>query len=137
MKKQLLSAMTLACLMTVQALPAYGAVMEASEAPKDAAVGTPSALDLSAATLQAKAILGIDSAIWDDFSYDSYDNGDGLRWTLNWRQSANPQTYLSAVIDQRGVIRGYNYYQPVEDSGLAAIRQIQAKQAADAFLACR
>ena len=86
MKKQLLSAVTLACLMTVQAFPAYGAVMESAAVAEaaDSAAAAP-ADGLSAATLRAKSILAIDSTIWDDFTYDSYDSGDGQRWSLSWR----------------------------------------------------
>lgn len=135
MKKQLLSAVTLACLMTVQAFPAYGAVMESAAVAEAADSAQVPAEGLSAATLRAKSILAIDSTIWDDFTYDSYDSGDGQRWSLSWRQSADEEQRLSATIDDQGIIRSYSYYRPLNVSGLAAVRQAQAQQSADAFLA--
>lgn len=137
MKKQMLSAMALACLMTTQTLPAYGAAMEAMPAMKESIPQTaaPAKEDLTTAIEKAKATLAIDSAIWDVFSYDSYDSGDGLRWSLNWRQSGDTKPQLSATIDENGVIRSYNYYRPMNVSGLAAIRQTQAAQTADRFVA--
>lgn len=100
MKKQMLSAMALACLMTTQTLPAYGAAMEAMPAMKESVPQTaaPAKEDLTTAIEKAKATLAIDSAIWDVFSYDSYDSGDGLRWSLNWRQSGDTKPQLSATI---------------------------------------
>ena len=137
MKKQMISAVALACLMTTQTLPAYGAAMEAMPAVKENTPQTtaPAKDDLATAIEKAKATLAIDSAIWDVFSYDSYDSGDGQRWSLNWRQSGDSKPQLSATIDENGMIRSYDYYRPLEVSGLAAIRQAQAAQTADRFVA--
>lgn len=137
MKKQMISAVALACLMTTQTLPAYGAPVEAAPAREDTASQTaePAKDGLSTAIEKAKVTLAIDSAIWDIFSYDSYDSGDGQRWSLNWRQSGDSDQHLSATIDENGVIRSYDYYRPMNVSGLAAIRQAQAAQTADQFAA--
>lgn len=135
MRKQLFSAVTLACLMTVQVLPAYGAALEMAPVVEAADVEVVRAEGLEAAALRAKEILAIDSTIWDDFTYDSYDSGSGQRWSLNWRQSADEDQRLSVTIDEAGVIRSYYYYRPLKVSGLAAVRLAQAQQHADAFLA--
>lgn len=137
MKKQMISAVALACLMTSQTLPAYGAAMEAMPVVKENTPQTtaPAKDDLTTAIEKAKATLAIDSAIWDVFSYDRYDSGDGQRWSLNWQQSDDRQQRLSATIDENGMIRSYDHYRPLDISGLAAVRQAQAAQTADSFVA--
>ena len=136
MKKKWMSILTTACLLTTPLGLAQGAeIMDTPVAHVEPAAAS-SAEGLTAAIERAKELLAIDSNIWDDFTYNSYDSGEGLRWSLEWHQSADSEPYLSATIDENGTIYSYHYYQPTTNKeGLASVRQTQAAQIADAFLA--
>ena len=126
MKKRLLSATLLLCfLTTITALPAYGEVMTAAQ---------PDADGLTGAIEKAKSTLAIDSTIWDDFTYNSYQSEQGLRWSLEWAQSANANRQLSVNINEQGAILSYNYNHPQNSKGLATVRQETAQQTAEHFL---
>lgn len=128
MKKRLLSMVVLSCLLTSVAMPAYGASAPSAVAEQPTADGLTEAIE------KAKLTLSIDSAVWDDFTYNSYQSEYGLRWSLDWSQSADSEQHLSATIDSQGTVLSYYAYRPLSTSGLAAIRQDAAQQTADAFL---
>lgn len=126
MKKRLLSATVLLCFFAVIAFPAYGEVTTPSVQL--------SADGLTTAIEKAKSALAINSDVWDDFTYNSYQSDQGQRWSLQWTQTRNSDRQLSANINEQGVILSYYYNGPQESKGLATVRQETAQQTAERFL---
>lgn len=133
MKKKWMKAMAVICLCSMGG-PAYGAVPVAEVAVVESRADVGLGDELTKAIEQAKDTLGINSQVWDDFSYRGYDYGEGQRWALEWQRSDDDQQYLSAVIDEAGNIRSYQYSRPTDSSGLANIRQAEGAKIAEQFL---
>ena len=90
--------------------------------------------DLTKIILDVKTQLKINSDYWDDFSYNSYNYGNGMSWSLNWTPKNDSRYRLGVQTDADGNIVQYYYNCPEANADWAKIRRAEAEKTAEQFL---
>ena len=90
--------------------------------------------DLTRIILDVKTQLKINSDYWNDFSYNSYNYGNGVNWSLNWYPQEDQRYRLNVQTDADGNILQYSYNCPEERAEWAKIRRAEAEKTAEQFL---